>query len=274
MVRQLPVGAAFGHTVKSTLNNLPFAFHISWPWMLLLLPISIAGNIYLTMNPVPIPIPNPAKAYENLEPDRLAVVVGMGALAIIAFASIAVSWHRYILLDEIPRGLARLRLDSTVWRYVGNAIGIALLSGLASVGILIIPSFIAGFSLSLGMGGWVIAGPVVLAGLVYTFGVSMRLSIKLPAIAMHNTGVDLGKSWQLTRNNHWRVGILFTLVVICLLGVGFAFSLVASVLSASSSTISLVTLVIAQMAVNWASTIWNVTLLTSLYGFFVERRDF
>jgi len=29
-----------------------------------------------------------------------------------------------------------------------------------------------------------------------------------------------------------------------------------------------------QMAVNWIFTIFGITILTSLYGFFVENRDF
>jgi len=274
MVRLLPVGAAFGHTVKSTLNNLPFAFHVSWPWMLVMLPFNIAGNIFVTLNYVPVSNPDPAKIFENVQTDILAVLVGMGVLAFIAFASIAVSWHRYILLDEIPRGFARLRLDGMVWRYVGNAVGIAILTILASFGIMIVPALVAGIALSLGNGGLAFAIPAIIAGLVCTFGVSMRLSIKLPAVAMHNTTVNLASAWQLTRENHWRAGFLFALVVLCLLLAGFAFSLLAPALAASASTASLISLVVVQMALNWASTIWNVTLLTSLYGYFVEGRDF
>jgi len=40
-----------------------------------------------------------------------------------------VNWHRYILLDEVPHGMERLRLDATVWRYVGNILLIALILG-------------------------------------------------------------------------------------------------------------------------------------------------
>jgi hypothetical protein len=45
-MRKLPVFAALGHAFKSTTDNIGFAFHISWPWMLLLLPLNVAVNLY------------------------------------------------------------------------------------------------------------------------------------------------------------------------------------------------------------------------------------
>ena len=46
-MRKLPVFKALGHAIRSTTENMGFAFHISWPWMLLLLPFNAAVNLYL-----------------------------------------------------------------------------------------------------------------------------------------------------------------------------------------------------------------------------------
>ena len=36
--------------IKSTADNIAFAFHISWPWILMLLPLSVATNVYVVLN--------------------------------------------------------------------------------------------------------------------------------------------------------------------------------------------------------------------------------
>jgi hypothetical protein len=271
-MRQLPVLAAFGHTVRSTLNNLKFAFHISWPWMLVLLPFNVAGNIYTTLNYTPSPAPT--EAFAMPPADVLAVIIGIGALAFVSFGSIAVSWHRYILRDEVPVGLARFRLDKVVWRYVGNAIAITIVATVVG-GLVMLPfALAASLPLMTGTVGLVLAVPIFAAGAVCAIAVSMRLGIKLPAVAMDDHSVTLATAWNLTRDNHWRCGALLALVVLCLLGVGLVFAVLTSAFSGSVTSVAIVTLVIVQMAVNWVSTIWNVTVLTSLYGFFVEQREF
>ena len=40
-MRKLPAFAAFGHASRSTTDNIGFAFHISWPWVLMLLPFRV-----------------------------------------------------------------------------------------------------------------------------------------------------------------------------------------------------------------------------------------
>jgi ABC-type xylose transport system permease subunit len=104
-MKTLPVIAAFSHAIRSTNNNLSFAFRATWPWMLALLPVNIVGNLYILANS----FGNPGEVNPKvLIPTFIMAIAGM-----VAFASIAVSWHRYILRDEIPRGMQRLRLDGT-----------------------------------------------------------------------------------------------------------------------------------------------------------------
>src|SRR5439155_22363973 len=101
------------------LSNSGLAFHVRWRWMLVLLPINVAGEFYNFAHASADP--------EKIDPGVAVASFVMLVAAGIAFASIAVSWHRYILLTEVPEGLARLRLDETVWRYVGNFILIFLI---------------------------------------------------------------------------------------------------------------------------------------------------
>jgi len=51
-MRTLPVGAAFGHMLRSTTNNLGFAWQLSWPWILLIAPANILATLYgFTLEP-------------------------------------------------------------------------------------------------------------------------------------------------------------------------------------------------------------------------------
>jgi hypothetical protein len=270
-MRQLPILAAFGHSLRSTFDNIGFAFHISWPWMLLLLPISIVGNIYIFLN---APAVQP-RSFAEFPFEIIVVTVLMAVCAMIAFASIAVAWHRYILLDQVPVGMQRLRLDGTVWRYVGNTILITLFSGLIGIpfGLAIgVVSMLVGYA-SPALAG-VIAVILFLALAFYLVSFSIRLGIKLPAIALERRDFSLKDARDVSRTNRWRIGCLMVLVFLCLVLVSLVFAAFSYAFGQAQSSTAVATLVIVQMAVNWAATIWNVTLLTSLYGFFVEQREF
>ena len=45
-MRILPVMAAFGHVVRSTINNASFAWSLSWPWMIVIIPVNIVAQLY------------------------------------------------------------------------------------------------------------------------------------------------------------------------------------------------------------------------------------
>jgi hypothetical protein len=258
-MRTLPVIAAFSHALRSTFNNLGFAFHVSWPWMLALLPVLLAGNFYLVfVNPmIPGQIPSPM---------TYVALIAMGIASVVAFASIAVNWHRYILLDEVPHGMQRLRLDGTVWRYIGNVILIGLMLALITI-----PAALAAGLLSL-------ISPYLAVAIVLFIPVllwlSYRLGIKLPSIALERRDFGFKQALAVSKGNFWPfVGLGFLIIGIALL-VGMLFQGVTYVLGLVIGTSALAALVIVQLAVNWVSTIFSITVLTSLYGYFVEERNF
>jgi len=264
-MRKLPVFTALGHAFRSTTDNIGFAFHISWPWMLMLLPITVAGNIYLTFNAAPDP--------KEFDPKSLFLVLLMTIPSVIAYSSIAVSWHRYILLDEVAEGWSRLRIDGLMWRYIDNAIGIFQLMFIIGT----IVGFIGGAALALfgvsGEGKLVVAvvGYLILFAFIIVW--SYRLSLKLPSIAIGRTNFTLRDAWKATQDNFWRILGLVLLFFLCVVLVALAM-LLLTYLFGQLGTLGLSVLIAIQVAVNWVATILGVTLLTSLYGFFVEGREF
>ena len=264
-MRKLPVTGALNHAFRSTRDNAAFAFHISWPWMLVLLPFNVGGNLYLILNGL--------GASQEVEPRALAVMVPLFAVSIIAYASIAVNWHRYVLLDEVASGWQRLRIDSLMWRYIGNGflIGIILAGAFAAgLGIALIGMV---FGAVVGKAATVIVVPAMLALYAMVLVAAYRLSVKLPAIALGRHDFSLQDAWAATAENFWQLLALIVLFVACV----FIAALGTFLVSYSFGTLGTVGLSVAlaiQVLVNWVATILGVTLLTSLYGFFVEGRNF
>ena len=262
-MRKLPVLDAFSHAFRSTINNLAFAFHASWPWMAVLLPVLIAGNLYVY-----------AETGGNPEQQTVGSVVtsfAIGVITMLAFASIAVSWHRYVLLDEMPEGIQRLRIDATVCRYFGNLLFISLMLGLACV-----LAYILFLSLTFSRSGigTIIAVPGMIAMLLFATNAFYRLGVKLPAIALGRHDFGLGDAWRITSGNFWQMvglGILYFLL-------GAAAALIIGAIGYSlgmlGATLGIALSVSIQLVLQWMLTIFGITILTSLYGFFVENRNF
>lgn len=259
-MKKLQPMKAMGHALQSTFSNLGFAFHISWPWMLVIFPLNVAAALYKTWNGLA------SKGAFDADGSSWDFIVAIASL--IAFASIAVSWHRYMLKDEVPQGMARLRLDNVVWRYVGNSILMFLI-------------FFA-IGLPIGFLGWAIGSTIGIAGLIsygavfflVALSASYRLSIRLPSIAMERTDIRFGDAWRMTAGNFWQFMGLGLMFIAILLGVGLAVGSITYGVGLTGNTLLLVMIIVIQQAMNWVATILGVTLLTSLYGFFVEGREF
>lgn len=261
-MRKLPVGAAFGHVLRSTLNNIGFAWHLSWPWLLVILPLNLIASIY--------------GIKENLTPEEssgaaVAITLVIGLLSTFAFASIAVGWHRYILLDEVPRGWARLRADNTVWRYFGNTLLIFLILFGGMIPVVVVATLIGW---AMGEAGAIILVPALVAAGLFAIGAFYRLSVKLPAIALGRQDFFMRDAWAATRDNMWKLIGLSLLFFISVIVLAVLIGAASWLLAKTGVNFLLFVSIGVQVVFNWIVTIMGVTLLTSLYGFFVEKRDF
>lgn len=257
MTRQLPVGTCLQHAVSSVRNNLRHAFRVSWPWLLVVMllgavvvaTVSYAGD-------------------DNFVTGFLVVLVWL-LVVMLAGAAIAVHWHRYILLDEVPRIGEILRLDNKTWRYFGNVLLIALaVSAVQALVMIPVRAAIGGSE----AGNLVESLLSLIMGLVAGV-LSYRLGVKLPAVALDRRDFRFSHAWEATRGNDLRLLSVFLIqLMITLLVVGALYLLLAglAVLHPALGVVGLVVLLVFL----WLVTIFNITILTSLYGFFVEGRDF
>jgi hypothetical protein len=273
-MQKLPVFKAFASMIDSVVDNLGEAFAISWPWLVVMFPFRALANFYYLAN-------GWLDGTTLTGKDAVAfyaIAMGIWLISGLAFASIAVNWHRFVLRGEVPEGWQRLRLDGLVWRYFFFGLGIVLLIYLIMLGGLFFFGLVAAGlgAISKGLAA-VVAVVGLLVGLpsaLLLFGLAARWSMKLVAVALGEIQYSIGDAYRVTAGNTWRLTGLslllgVTIIIIALL------ALVASYFqSAMSSSIAAAVLSAVEVCVGWFYTLVSITMLTSLYAFFVEKKEF
>jgi hypothetical protein len=266
-MRKLPVFGVLSHALRSVISNIRFAWHVSWPWLALLVPLGLAADVLLPR--IDPQATDPAAIARNGQ--TALGLLALGVLSMLVFSSIAVSWHRYILMDEIPQGLSRMRLDRVVWRYFGNTLLVIVIVVAACIPPVALLSFV---TVMLGLGpGAATSVTMAVVGL-FAIPLSYRLMVKLPAIAIGNNGFTMREALAKTTGSSLQLCMAGVIVIIAALLIGTLLGGLAALLGASSGGAGALVVSVIQQLVSWLVTIFTVTFLTSLYGFFVEGRDF
>jgi hypothetical protein len=169
-----------------------------------------------------------ATAMANLKPGlpppqmpqltEMAVLLNLNnILLLLAGVSIAVAWHRLMILGERPGFSGSNVATKIVWRYIGMAIAIFLINFLPALVVMfpalyfLIPAKAGGGSPPLGLFAVI---PLVLVLAAVGLAVAFRLSLLLPARAVGDLSITFKQAWLRTRGNTWRLfwGIALTTV--------------------------------------------------------------
>ncbi|MBL8894689.1 MAG: hypothetical protein JNJ53_08810 [Rhizobiales bacterium] len=256
-MRQLPVLAALNHALQSVWLNRMVALRMSWIWYIIVaIVLAFGGQISATI-----------RAENPQSPGTGFFLIEFGTLLFVLLvnSSFAVHWHRYILLDEVPGMFDTFRLDGRVWRYFGNSLLIMLALIIPSIALALPFVFIAAvFSPQLATLGSVI-GVLIVVSIGF-----LRLGLKLPAIALGAIDYRFTDAWRASAGNSFRIAAVFLITM----AVALVAASIITALSLSGSFLGVVLGFILQLVVNWFLTFFAITLLTSLYGFFVQNRDF
>ena len=248
-MRKLSPPKAISHALNSVWNYRAVALRIVMPWLPVIIIISVLEYLLGT----------PADDATGMGPAELMQVAST-VVAIAAVSAISVNWHRFILRDEVPQGM---RLDGLMARYAGNTI-LTMLPMLLPVMLMVFGIvFFPPLATLAGVPVLLIVGAAV-----------TRLSIKLPAVALGERAFSFRDAWAATEGNFWPCLGVFLLNALILLGFFFVLSMVSSVLNMLSPAFAMVFLVVAAGLLQLVYSMLNASILTSLYGFFVERRDF
>ncbi|XAT62367.1 hypothetical protein GN278_17270 [Rhodobacteraceae bacterium Araon29] len=179
---------------------------------------------------------------------------------------IAVAWHRFILSEEIPSGYIPKFHGRRIMAYFGQSVLLALLIlalGLAlSIGLIPITIFLA----------FPLFGDLSQTYLTYIFylliglliaPILFRFSTVLPAAALGKRFI-WGAAWQTTKGS---TGSLVLVSLVLWGGLGLADWLVTDLISGS-----LFLLVLWTIPFQWVFLMIHISILTTLYGHYVEKR--
>lgn len=241
----------FRHSFNLVMANLEQAFRLS----LVLYLVQSIYTVYSFLNPTET-VDFEGTELPVMSPDTILPTIVLGTLAVIASLWIAVAWHRYALTGESTSGWLPSFHGNAVMGYLGRSILIGVLIVLGMM-VLSIPVGIISIGLPALSG---IMSLILIGAAAYLF---FRLGVMLPAAALGEK-LTLGDTWDATK------GQSSTILVLALIVVGA--SIVIQLPSWFNDDPRSVINVVYSLVVNWFATIIGISVLTTLYGHFVENR--
>jgi GYF domain 2 len=206
---KLPLWKTIRLSYSSYFLNFTDVLRISWLWLAVVAPLmgimswlqfSLMADVIASMKRgMPTQMPT-SKPLETMVPVTIAILF-------FAFAgvSIAVAWHRRIILGEHPGFSGSNVATKGLWRYVWMGFAIFLIVFLPimvillSVSLLLSPVAKAGTSWSL------ILIPVIFLLWLAGVAVALRLHLLLPARAVGDLDLTFKETWKRTSGNTWRI---------------------------------------------------------------------
>jgi hypothetical protein len=200
---KLPLWDTIHLSYSSYFENFSDVLRISWLWLAAVTPLW-GAVIWLSFSLKA----NLAAGMKGGTPPSVETTM-LTPLVILVFtfagASIAVAWHRRLILGEPPGFSGSNVATKGLWRYVGIGFAIALIAFLPLL-VVVLPIFIL---LSSVITGAVLRVAMFAAAvfLIYltAFAVFLRLSLLLPARAVGDLDLTFNETWKRTRGNTWRM---------------------------------------------------------------------
>jgi len=213
---KLPFWDAVSFAYYTYVTNFKDVLRASWLWLIVAAALTATAGRWQSswmataMQKDGLPRPPP--------PTELVALTELNnAVMIFAGVSIAVAWHRFMILGERPTFCGSNVVSRNLWRY--------LIFGFLLCALMFVPIAINLFPFRYFLPGFATvtmnthSGPTVLALVLGFFAlyaaatiVALRLCLLLPARAVGGTEHTLRQTWKRTRGNTWRLfwGIALT----------------------------------------------------------------
>lgn len=253
------------------MNNWQMAIRLSWFWLLLLAVTYIGAFAlwYATRDSSG----SSHAGWGNLIIFLLSFVVIL-VVAIMAYCTIAMAWHKYILRAENPDSYYVLRPEWPLGRYAWSMFKISLIMLLIILPVTYLSFFLIG-TLSQAMGSrFVPITVVIMLVAVLSLGtltswILLRLGLVLPAIAVGKT-MTITESFK--RTGPLAQPLAVTAIAMVLIQfVPAALEQLVLVLAGPLSLVSWIMLPI-YIFTSWVSFFIAIGLLTVIYGHLVEDK--
>lgn len=247
----------FGHSVRQVFGNLSAAIRLS----ALLYLVQFGVTIWYTSS-------MPDVAFEAMNPEAMAnipwgTMLIFFIVLLITSLWIAVAWHRFVLLSEEPGSIIPAFRGDRMLAYFGYSLLICLIM----IPVVLILGFVTSLIVAplLMSGGPSLFGLIVVGLLVYIpiIVISYRLSVVLPAAALEEN-LGIGGAWERTRGT---TGTILVLAIISAIAY-YIISLPVLYIFTQGSVPSYIWTFFSQ----WIALMVGVSILTTLYGHYVEER--
>jgi len=266
----------FWKAVTLITDNLIPALRITGP-VIVLLAVFAAFASQMIVDPMQQPMPG-----ESMGRFVLVALIG-AALYITAFIWMVVAWHRFVLLAERPTGLLPAFNGKAMLGYAWRTIlvGFALLPIFLIVGLVISPMMLSGLSAGADMASFFVRGlmfQLVVGSLIGI--VAYRIALILPARAIDRP-LAMGEAWEKTSGSAgtmFMLGLITTLFYL-LLALPQSFPMLSVDMSDPSAVTTMMEaqsglmFQIYGLVVQWLTMLLGVSILSVLYGHYVEGRD-
>jgi len=246
----------FSHSVRQLLLNLGPAFRISFvPFLLVIVVFSFL-------------IPPDLSSWNGIGNQGIRPSGGMifrVFLAMVAytvlFIWVATAWHRFILLEEYPGAIFAKVQPGPMMAYFGASVRVFFAVMLVAIVVVLVMAFI----------GYILARitqvPYVLflVNLVVQALISiiaMRMSVVLPAAAI-GENMTIKQAMSVTANAKFAI-LVASILIVMLTNI--------PVFLMNTPLAPLVSGGIYQICASWLLTMLGISILTTLYGHFVEKR--
>lgn len=247
-------------TFKALYYNFDVFLRLCWAWFLILIALTTAVMAFIGSEGDP----------ELTSAAQIVVIL----IALVANASIAVSWHRCLLMDEMP-GVTHLKIGAREWAYLGRSV----LVGVIAITMTFAISFIVHAFGAIADGAtanamWLLT---LLTGAMFIFLIVpavLRLSLILPAGAVDRP-LGIRDAWRMSRNLGYPM-------LFAVLGIAIVIALTQEVLDALLNLVSFQWFLgvyyilksgILLVALQILSLALTIGILTGGYKIMLERGD-
>ncbi|MES2433108.1 MAG: hypothetical protein V4586_04710 [Pseudomonadota bacterium] len=240
----------FSHSLRQVMDNLGPALKVSG--VLYLVQVVITGAL--------------GYALASAGMSGMGGGMGLGVVLVLVVSLItsiwiAVAWHRYVLLGEEPVGYVPPFMGERMGSYFIKS----LLIGLVLMALMMILSMVIGTLFGRVLMGNMLIGMLLMAVMVQVpmIYLGLRLAAALPGTALGNNPAFLA-GWQATEGE-WRP--LLQLAVIMALAL-WVVNLISWFVFGGYG----VTAHLWQLIAGWPVTMVGLSVLTTLYGHYIEKR--
>ena len=243
----------FIHSVRLVFSNIESAFKVS------LLPYTLSGLAFVLFGAEAMAV------IQNSTPEAMMTAAPSGLwtgfilygfVAVLSFLWIAVSWHRFVLLEEYPSSWFPAFRGGPMLHYLGILILIALII----IGVVLVVGLVMSILL-------VVLGPIgAVIFMVIPFAIASyifyRLCPLLPSAAIGRS-MTFGEAWKSTAGSSATIGVLVLLL--------FLLSIVVQLPNQIGGADSVIG-IIYSLVVGWFMMLIGSSVLTTFYGHFIEGR--